>query len=173
LIVLHCTTEYPTPLSDVNLRAMNLIQEQCDVKVGYSDHTLGIEVAIAAVARGAVLIEKHFTLDKSLPGPDHKASLEPNELFQMVQGIRNIECALSGNNQKEPTITELENRKVARKSVHARTDLPKNHILVKEDLIMLRPGDGISPMQMNQLIGKKLINDILAGHKLNFTDLCE
>jgi len=173
LIVLHCTTEYPTPFIDVSLGAMNLIKEQCDVKVGYSDHTLGIEVAIAAVARGAVLIEKHFTLDKSLPGPDHKASLDPDELFKMVQGIRNIECALTGNNKKEPTSAELENRKVARKSVHSRTNLPKNHRLVKDDLIMLRPGDGISPMKIDQIIGKKLVHDIETEHKLNFNDLCE
>jgi N,N'-diacetyllegionaminate synthase len=173
LIVLHCTTDYPTPFIDVNLGAMNLIQLECDVQVGYSDHTLGIEVAIAAVARGAVLIEKHFTLDKSLPGPDHQASLEPNELFKMVQGIRNIESALSGNNKKEPTISELENQKVARKSIHVRTNLSKNHSLVKEDLIMLRPGDGISPMKINQIIGKKLVFDLETGHKLNFNDLCE
>jgi len=173
LIVLHCTTDYPTPFIDVNLGAMNLIQLECGVQVGYSDHTLGIEVAIAAVARGAVLIEKHFTLDKTLPGPDHKASLEPDELFKMVQGIRNIECALTGNNKKEPTIAELENRKVARKSVHARMNLPKNHRLVKDDLIMLRPGDGISPMKIDQIIGKKLLHDIQREHKLNFNDLCE
>jgi len=155
------------------LGAMNLIQLECDVQVGYSDHTLGIELAIAAVARGAVLIEKHFTLDKSLLGPDHQASLEPDELFKMVQGIRNIESALSGNNKKEPTISELENQKVARKSIHVRTNLSKNHSLVKDDLIMLRPGDGISPMKINQIIGKKLVHDLETGHKLNFNDLSE
>jgi N-acetylneuraminate synthase/N,N'-diacetyllegionaminate synthase len=141
--------------------------------VGYSDHTLGIEVAIAAVARGAVLIEKHITLDKSLPGPDHKASLEPDDLQKMVQGIRNIELAINGNKEKKPTESELVNRVVARKSIHLKSNLVKNHVIAKSDLIMLRPGDGISPMQIHTLIGKRLLSDLPAFHKLNYTDIGE
>lgn len=173
LIVLHCTTDYPTDFKDVHLGAMEIIQEECDVRVGYSDHTIGIEVAMAAVARGAVLIEKHITLDKSLPGPDHKASLEPEDLQKMVQGIRNIELAINGNKEKKPTESELVNRVVARKSIHLKSNLVKNHVLAKSDLIMLRPGDGISPMQIHTLIGKRLLIDLPAFHKLNYTDIGE
>ena len=118
ITVLHCNTEYPTPMEDVNLKAMDTIAEELEVEVGYSDHTLGIEVPIAAVARGAKVIEKHFTLDRNLPGPDHRASLEPNELEAMVEGIRNIEKALSGDGKKKPSKSEKKNIEVARKSIH-------------------------------------------------------
>ena len=119
IIILHCNTEYPTPMTDVNLKAMLHIQKELDVKIGYSDHTLGIEVPIAAVTLGAILIEKHFTLDRNLSGPDHRASLEPNELKQMVKSIRNIEKALSGSEIKEPSMSELKNKQIIRKSIVA------------------------------------------------------
>lgn len=168
--VLHCTTDYPTAMQDVNLRAMLNIQKQLGVPIGYSDHTLGIEVPIAAVAMGATIIEKHFTLDKTLPGPDHKASLEPNELKSMVNAIRNIEKAL-GSSEKQPSDTEKKNMLVARKSIHLSRSLPKNHILSENDLIMKRPGDGISPMNIKKIIGKKLNADLEIEHKLMWEDL--
>jgi len=166
ITVLHCNTEYPTPMEDVNLKAMNTISKECDVEVGYSDHTLGIEVPIGAVALGATVIEKHFTLDRSLPGPDHAASLEPAELKAMVQGIRNIEKAISGNGVKSPSKSELKNRTIARKSLHLVSSLVEGHTLVAEDLISLRPGDGISPMEINIILGKKLIQNLEKGTKL-------
>jgi N,N'-diacetyllegionaminate synthase len=155
ITVLHCTTDYPTPFKDVNLNAMLQIKKELKVEIGYSDHTLGIEVPIAAVAMGAKIIEKHFTLDKNLPGPDHKASLEPNELVEMVKSIRNIELAL-GEFDKKPTKQELKNMLVGRKSIHASKNLKKGSIIKAEDIIMKRPGTGISPMLMNDVIGKKL-----------------
>lgn len=171
IIVLHCNTEYPTPMKDVNLLAMNHIANELHVKVGYSDHTLGIEVPIAAVALGACVIEKHFTLDRTLPGPDHAASLEPNELTAMVKGIRNIELAISGSGIKEPSNSEKKNIDIARKSLHLKKDLKKEHILIIDDLIALRPGDGINPMLIDNITGKKLINDLPKGHKININDL--
>jgi len=168
--VLHCTTDYPTAMKDVNLRAMLTIQKRLGVPVGYSDHTLGIEVAIAAVAMGATIIEKHFTLDKSLPGPDHKASLEPSELKAMISAIRNVEIAL-GKADKEPTENEMKNMLVARKSIHLATELSKGSILSEKDLSMKRPGDGISPMEMKKVIGKKLREDFGGEHKLRWEDL--
>lgn len=166
LTILHCNTEYPTPMSDVNLKAMLQIQKECGVDIGYSDHTLGIEVPIAAVALGAKVIEKHFTLDRSLPGPDHKASLEPHELAEMVKAIRNIELAISGTGVKAPSRSELPNKIIARRSVHTLTALKKGHILQDQDLIMRRPGDGISPMDVDKIIGKKLKLDLEADEKL-------
>jgi N-acetylneuraminate synthase/N,N'-diacetyllegionaminate synthase len=171
ITILHCNTEYPTPMKDVNLHAMNTIQNQLGVKVGYSDHTLGIEVPIAAVALGAVLIEKHFTLDRNLPGPDHLASLEPDELKSMVNAIRNIELAISGNGKKEPSKSEINNKIIARKSIHITKDLPNGHIITECDLIALRPGDGISPMAWETVIGKKLTVNKLKFAKLNFSDI--
>jgi len=168
--ILHCNTEYPTPMVDVNLMAMLTIKERFDVKVGYSDHTLGIEVPIAAVAMGASIIEKHFTLDRNLPGPDHLASLEPVELKEMVFAIRNIELALSGNGEKKPSKSEQKNIAIARKSIHIVKDLSKGHIITNNDLIALRPGDGISPMQWNRVIGKKLLKDKGKYEKLFLTD---
>lgn len=169
--ILHCNTEYPTPMKDVNLKAMLSIKRDFGVEVGYSDHTLGIEVPIAAVAMGAVIIEKHFTLDRTLPGPDHVASLEPEELHDMVKAIRNIEIAISGSGIKEPSESEIKNIAIARKSIHVKNDLLKGHILTENDLIALRPGDGISPMQWNNIIGKKLTTDKKGFDKLSFSDI--
>ena len=160
ITVLHCNTEYPTPFSDVNLKAMNFIQDKFNLKVGYSDHTLGIEVPIAAVALGATVIEKHFTLSRSMNGPDHAASLEPNELKNMVDSIRNIELALSGDGIKKPSESELKNKIIARKSIHVNKDVPKGNILKEEDLITLRPGNGISPMLWKSIIGRKVVKDL-------------
>jgi N-acetylneuraminate synthase/N,N'-diacetyllegionaminate synthase len=171
ITILHCNTEYPTPMSDVNLPAMLTIRDAFKVSIGYSDHTLGIEVPIAAVALGAKVIEKHFTLDRTLPGPDHIASLEPFELKEMVKAIRNIELAISGNGIKEPSESEFKNIAIARKSIHLSKDLPQGHILTDEDLIALRPGDGISPMQWDNVIGKKLIIDGQKNDKLSFSDI--
>jgi len=170
ITILHCNTEYPTPMSDVNLMAMLSIKQKFDVKIGYSDHTLGIEVPVAAVALGAQIIEKHFTLDRSLPGPDHKASLEPMELNAMVLAIRNIELALGGNGEKKPTESELKNIIVARKSIHLNKKLLNGELIRECDLITLRPGDGISPMLIKNIIGKKIIRDLEVNHKLNWSD---
>lgn len=152
--VLHCNTEYPTPMKDVNLTAMNTIKEVFKVPVGYSDHTLGIEIPIAAVALGASIIEKHFTLDKTMEGPDHKASLEPQELEAMVTAIRNIELAL-GNGVKAPSPSETKNKPIARKSIVANKDIFKGETFNENNLTVKRPGTGISPMKWDELIGKK------------------
>lgn len=170
LTVLHCTTEYPAPFDEVNLNAMLTIRDTFGVNPGYSDHTPGIEIPVAAVAMGAKIIEKHFTMDRSLPGPDHKASLEPDELTEMVKMIRNVEKAL-GNGLKEPSASERKNIIIARKSIHILSDLPKGHIIDASDLIMMRPGDGISPMLLKNVIGMKLNVDIKAGSKLNWEQL--
>ncbi|HQG76619.1 MAG TPA: N-acetylneuraminate synthase [Bacteroidales bacterium] len=156
ITVLHCNTEYPTPMKDVNLKAMLTIHHELGVKVGYSDHTLGIEIPIAAVALGAEVIEKHFTIDRNLPGPDHKASLEPHELKAMVQAIRNIEMALSGNGIKEPSESELPNIAIARKSIHLKQGVAEGTVLTADHLIMKRPGSGISPMDIDKIIGRTL-----------------
>ncbi len=171
ITVLHCNTEYPTPMEDVNLKAMLAIAEELGVAVGYSDHTLGIEVPVAAVALGATVIEKHFTLDRTLPGPDHKASLEPDELRNMVKAIRNIELAIGGSGRKEPSNSERRNTAIARKSIHLSRALPAGHVLEEQDLIPLRPGDGISPMQWNDVTGKKLKTALPAMHRLGWNDL--
>lgn len=159
IVILHCNTEYPTPMEDVNLKAMLHIKEEFGVSVGYSDHTLGIEVPIAAVALGATVIEKHFTLDKNLPGPDHKASLEPNELKAMVDAIRNIEKALGSSGIKEPSKSELKNKEIARKSIVAGKNIPKGAVFSEENLAVKRPGTGISPMRWEEIIGQKAIRD--------------
>lgn len=159
LTILHCNTEYPTPMEDVNLKAMLHIKEELGVNIGYSDHTLGIEVPIAAVTLGAKVIEKHFTLDRNLPGPDHKASLEPNELKQMVSSIRNIEKALSGSGLKEPSKSELKNKPIARKSIVAACTIKKGIIFAESNLTIKRPGTGISPMQWDNVIGKTANKD--------------
>ena len=155
ITILHCNTEYPTPMEDVNLKAMLHIQRELEVSVGYSDHTLGIEVPIAAVALGATVVEKHFTLDKNLPGPDHKASLEPDELKAMVTAIRNIEKAIGGSGLKEVSASEEKNKPIARRSIVAATNITKGDIFTVENLIVKRPGTGISPMLWNEVIGKK------------------
>lgn len=153
LAVLHCNTEYPTPYEDVNLRVMETLRTTLHLRVGYSDHTLGIEVPIAAVALGAAIIEKHFTLDKTMPGPDHQASLEPGELRQMIQAIRHIEIAL-GQKEKKTTRSERQNRIVARKSIVAAHAICKGEILNDLNLTVKRPGTGISPMQWDQVLGR-------------------
>jgi N-acetylneuraminate synthase len=153
VILLHCTTQYPAPFTDVNLRAMDTLADAFGLPVGYSDHTPGIAIAIAAAARGAVVIEKHFTLDKNLPGPDHQASLEPAELTDMIQGIREVEAAL-GNPSKLPAASELENCKIARKSLVAARHIRKGERFSEENLTSKRPGNGISPLSYWDWIGK-------------------
>lgn len=158
LTLLHCNTQYPTPYEDVNLHAMETLRNRYGLKVGYSDHTQGIEVPIAAVALGATIIEKHFTLDHTLPGPDHKASLEPQELKEMVRSIRNIESAL-GSSEKKVSPSERNNIAVARKSIVASRCISKGEILNSDNLTTKRPGTGISPMQWNQIVGTRAIRD--------------
>ena len=158
ITVLHANTMYPTPMEDVNLKAMVTIGNSFDLKYGYSDHTLGVEVDIAAVALGASCIEKHFTLDKAMEGPDHKASLEPIELKAMVKGIRNIELAL-GSTVKKPSKSETPNIKVARKSLVASCDIKKGEQLTEYNLSVKRPGNGISPMRWDEIIGTVALKD--------------
>lgn len=153
ITLLHCNTEYPTPMHDVNLRAMETLSTNLGLQVGYSDHTLGIEVPVAAVALGAKVIEKHFTLDRKMEGPDHRASLEPVELKAMVRAIRNIEKAL-GSKGKKPTASELANRPIARKSIVAARSIAKGEAFNESNLTVKRPGIGISPMQWHTIIGK-------------------
>ena len=160
ITVLHCNTEYPTPMKDVNLKAMLTIGNEIGVNIGYSDHTMGIEVPIAAVAMGATVIEKHFTTDRNLPGPDHKASLEPDELKAMVSAIRNIELALSGDGIKAPSESEIMNISIARKSLHTAREIKVGEQITELDLIALRPGSGISPMKINEILGKKVNRQI-------------
>ena len=158
ILVLHCNTEYPTPMSDVNLRAMLDIRNRLGVEVGYSDHTCGIEVPIAAVALGAKVIEKHFTLDKTMAGPDHKASLEPDELKAMVDAIRNIESAL-GDGRKRVTESERPNIVVARKSIVASRPIAKGEMLTEENIAVKRPGNGVSPMLWDSVLGRTAPRD--------------
>ncbi len=158
ITILHCNTEYPTPFEDVNLSAMLTIKDALNVNVGYSDHTLGIEVAIAAAALGADVIEKHFTLDKTLPGPDHKASLEPGELKAMVQAIRNIERSL-GDGIKKPSSSEIKNIAVARKSIVAKKCINKGEVFTTDNITSKRPGTGVNPMEWDNVIGKAAKGD--------------
>jgi N,N'-diacetyllegionaminate synthase len=158
ITILHCNTEYPTPFEDVNLRAMQTIAEKFDVKVGYSDHTQGIEASIAAVALGATVIEKHFTLSRDMEGPDHKASLEPDELKAMVVAIRNVEKAL-GNREKQITDSERKNMNIARKSIVAAKDIKKGAIFAEDNITVKRPGNGISPMRWEEVLGKTANRD--------------
>lgn len=159
ITILHCNTEYPTPMSDVNLNAMLAIQKMLGVKVGYSDHTMGIEVPIAAVAMGGTMIEKHFTLDRSLPGPDQLASLEPDELKNMVHSIRNIEKAIRGTGIKEPSESEIKNISIARKSIVAKTSIQKGDRFTEFNITTKRPGMGLSPMKWDEVIGKVACQD--------------
>jgi N,N'-diacetyllegionaminate synthase len=159
ITILHCNTEYPTPLQDVNLLAMNTIKNELGLQVGYSDHTLGIEVSIAAVALGACIIEKHFTLDKNMNGPDHKASLDPLELKEMVRLIRNIEFAISGSGIKEPSLSEIKNIEISRKSIVAKSKILKGERFTNSNITTKRPGKGISPMQWDLVIGKTANQD--------------
>ena len=172
ITVLHCNTAYPTPFEDVNLKAMQTIHHELGVNVGYSDHTLGIEIPIAAVAMGACVIEKHFTLDKNLPGPDHKASLDPKELKAMIRAIRNTEKAL-GNGIKTPSASEMKNIAAARKSIHTKIPVNAGSLITEELLVMLRPGDGISPMELSHILGKKIKKDLPAHHKISWSDISE
>lgn len=152
ITLLHCNTEYPTPYDDVNLNAMKTMRERFSVDVGYSDHTMGIEVPIAAAALGASIIEKHFTLNKNMDGPDHKASLEPEELAAMVNGIRNIEAAL-GNGIKTVSNSERMNKAIARKSIVAKREIACGEIFTEENITTKRPGNGVSPMRWNEVLG--------------------
>jgi len=170
ITVLHCNTEYPTPMKDVNLMAMITIKNAFDINIGYSDHTLGIEIPIAAVALGATVIEKHFTLDKTLPGPDHKASLDPTELSNMVKAIRNTEKAL-GTSIKHPSESEKKNIDIARKSIHLAKTVKKGNVLKAEDLTIKRPGNGISPMLLAEMIGCKAKEDLMEDTMLHLKDL--
>jgi N,N'-diacetyllegionaminate synthase len=154
LTVLHCNTEYPTPFEDVNLHAMVKMGAELNVQYGYSDHTLGIEVPLAAVAMGAKVIEKHITLDRNMKGPDHNASIEPDELINMVSGIRRIEQALSGSGEKQRSNSERKNLSIARKSIVADARIEKGEIFTESNLTTKRPGDGISPMYWDRIIGK-------------------
>lgn len=158
ITLLHCTTQYPTPYEDVNLRAMLTLGDEFGLPIGYSDHTKGIEVPVAAVAMGATVIEKHFTLDRNMEGPDHKASLEPDELKSMVESIRNIEAAL-GTGEKKPAEVELANKKAARKSIVAARPIHKGEVLTEENITTKRPGTGVNPMQWPAVIGSRAIRD--------------
>jgi N-acetylneuraminate synthase len=162
VVVLHCTTEYPAPIDEVNLNAMTLMHEKFNLPIGYSDHTAGITIPIAAVAKGAVVIEKHFTLSKDMDGPDHKASIEPDELIQMVKDIRCVEVAL-GAFDKKPTPSELKNKEVARKSIIAKSDINKGQKLTADNLAILRPGIGISPTRYYDVLGSYACKDFSAG----------
>ena len=160
ITVLHANTEYPTPMKDVNLRAMVLIGKKLDIEFGYSDHTLGIEVAIAAVSLGAKCIEKHFTSDTQLEGPDHKASLDPNQLKAMISSIRNVELAL-GEDIKRPSESEMKNIQIVRKSIVAKTQIKKGDILTEKNITTKRPGSGLSPMRWEELIGTTAEKDYM------------
>lgn len=165
LVLLHCNTQYPTPYTDVNLRAMKTLAEEFKCRVGYSDHTLGVEIPVAAVAMGATVIEKHFTLDKNMEGPDHKASLEPDELKTMVTSIRHIEEAL-GDGIKKVTESERGNISVARKSIIAATEIKTGDIFTEDNLTTKRPGNGISPMRWDEIIGQKADRDYHVDEKI-------
>lgn len=168
IMVLHCNTEYPTPMEDVNLGAMLEIEQSLNVNVGYSDHTLGIEAPLVAVALGAVCIEKHFTLSQEMEGPDHVASLNPVQLKNMVTGIRNVEKMLMGSGKKEPSASESKNIAIARRSIHVTRDLPEGVVIEATDLIALRPGDGISPMEWDNIVGKRTSCSLEQGDKLTW-----
>ena len=170
ITILHCNTAYPTPMSDVNLLAMLNIKDKFGVKIGYSDHTLGIEVPIASVALGAEVIEKHITLNKNFEGPDHKSSLNPEELKEMVRCIRNIEVACSGSGLKTVSKSEKSNKIHSRKSIHLKFGLKKGQTIKESNLIMLRPGDGISPMELNNVVGRIVNKNITPLTKIYFKD---
>ena len=165
ITLLHCNTEYPTPYPDVNLRAMLTLRDTFGTKVGYSDHTPGIEIPVAAVAMGADVIEKHFTFDKTLPGPDHVASLDPHELSEMVKAIRHTELAL-GSPEKRPSRSEMKNMPIARKSIVAARHISKGEIFTEENITVKRPGDGISPMLWDDIIGLPAPADFLPDQKI-------
>ncbi|MBE7496187.1 MAG: N-acetylneuraminate synthase [Verrucomicrobiaceae bacterium] len=170
ITVLHCVTDYPTPPDQVNLRAMHVIAQALNVPIGYSDHTMGIEASVTAVAAGAKVIEKHFTLDCSLPGPDHKASLEPDDLAEMVRGIRRVEVLL-GSGRKQPNEAEKAVAKIVRRSVVAARDLKAGETLSSELLLLRRPGTGIEPARLGEVIGRTLVRDVKEGTLLAWDDL--
>lgn len=165
-VLLHCVSNYPAEPAEVNLRAMQTMRSAFDVPVGFSDHTKGIDVALAAVALGACVIEKHFTLDRTLPGPDHRASLEPAELRELVRSIRRVETAL-GSGRKVPTASEIETAKVARRSLVAARDIPAGATLERDMVVMRRPGTGLSPAMLNTLLDRRAVCEIAAGTLLN------
>lgn len=167
ITILHCNTEYPTALDDVNLKAMIDIKKKFETKIGYSDHTLGITVPIGAVALGAKVIEKHFTLDRNMSGPDHAASLEPPELVNMVKSIREIEKACLGSGIKEPSENELKNKAIARRSIFIKKSVEKGELIKEDMIIALRPGDGISPMRIPEIIGMKFKKSLPSFTMLN------
>jgi len=169
LVLLHCVSNYPAKYEDVNLRAMLTLKEAFKLPVGYSDHTLGIEIAIAAVALGAKVIEKHFTLDRGLPGPDHKASLEPDELKKMVKAIRNVEKAL-GSGIKKPAQSELKVMKVARRSLVAARDIRAGEVVKESDILIKRPGTGILPKFKEIIIGMRLTRDVKKDNPFDWED---
>lgn len=170
LTVLHCTSNYPASADNANLRAMETIAEAASVDIGYSDHTEGIAVSVAAAALGAKVIEKHFTLDRTLPGPDHKASLEPSELEALVAQIRTVEQAL-GRSEKQPNASELPVREVVRKSVTLNRALAAGETVSRDAIVLLRPGNGIQPMELNKVVGRALRHDLPAHHTLQWDDL--
>jgi sialic acid synthase SpsE len=170
LAVLHCTSKYPAAAASSNLRAMQTISETFDVPTGLSDHTLGMEMAIAAVAMGARIIEKHFTLDKSLPGPDHQASLAPDELRSLIHSIREVESGM-GDGIKRPTPSEEETRDVARRSIITRQEILKGTTIERQMLVFKRPGNGIPPSKLAEIVGRKVTRTIPADSKLEFEDL--
>ena len=172
ITLLHCTTEYPAPYEDVNLKAMETMAEKFDLPVGYSDHTKGIEIPVAAVARGACVIEKHFTLDRNMEGPDHKASLEPQELKQMVDSIRNVEVAI-GDGVKKVSASELKNQDIARTSIIAKTKINAGDEFTEENITTKRPGNGINPMRWFDLLGKKAKHDYEEDYLIEKDELDE
>lgn len=165
IVLLHCNTQYPTPFCDVNLKAMDEIKRKTGKKVGYSDHTNGIEIPIAAAAMGAVVIEKHFTLDRNMEGPDHKASLEPDELSKMISSIRNIEKAM-GDGMKRPSGSEMKNRDIVRKSIVASKEIKSGEFFSEDNITAKRPGDGISPMHWHEVLGMEAIKDFKKDEKI-------
>jgi N,N'-diacetyllegionaminate synthase len=170
LTILHCTSNYPAQCSDVNLRAMRTIADATGMPVGYSDHTLGLAVSTAAVALGATVIEKHFTLDRDMPGPDHKASLSPQELAALVRQIRDVEVAL-GSSVKAPTASELQVRALVRRSVTTARAVTAGSVLTADDLVLLRPGNGIEPREIGQVVGRRAARDLPTGTTLLWPDL--
>lgn len=170
ITVLHCTTEYPAPYEDVNLKAMETLKNELNLKVGYSDHTKGIEIPVAAVAMGACVIEKHFTLDRNLPGPDHLASIEPDELQMMVKAIRNVEKAI-GDGVKKVSDSESKNKDIARKSIIAKTSIKKGDIFNEDNITTKRPGSGINPMRWFDLIGKVAKHDYEEDYLIELDEL--
>ena len=165
ITLLHCNTEYPTPFEDANLTAMYDLQEQFGLPVGYSDHTTGYEADIAAAALGACVIEKHFTLDRNMEGPDHKASLEPDELAAMVRAVRNVEKAL-GDGKKHVSPSEAKNKAIARKSIVAAKPIQKGEVFTEENITTKRPGDGVSPMRWHEVLGKTAKRDFAEDEKI-------